>query len=87
MTSHTSSRQTQPFLKSSSTGWSADLRSTAASSTDAVLEIVEFIIMWVLTDVREIRKKSFGLDLHVQGSSQSACARPVSLLRLSAKIR
>ena len=39
--------------------WPADLRSTAASSTDAVLEIVELIIMWVLTTVREIRKKTY----------------------------
>ena len=31
-------------------------RSTAASCTDALLEIVEFVIMWVLTTVREIRK-------------------------------
>ena len=33
-------------------------RSTAASSTDAVLDIVKLIIMWVLTTVRDIRKIS-----------------------------
>ena len=36
--------------------WPADLRSTAASGTHAVLEIVYLIITWVLTTVREIRR-------------------------------
>ena len=36
--------------------WPADLRSTAASSSDAVLEIIELVIMWVLTAMRGIRK-------------------------------
>ena len=39
--------------------WHADLRSTAASSTDALLEILQLIIMRVLTTVREIRKQIF----------------------------
>ena len=58
--------------------WPAYLRSTAASSTDAVLEIVYSIIMWVLTTVHEIRKTKTLGRASIGSRPHSAC-QPLSV--------
>ena len=60
--------------------WPADLWSTAASSPDAVLEIVSLIIMWVLTTVREIHK-------HVTNAISDAGTSAPNLDRLGLQVR
>ena len=76
--SHKSEQDVRDCSKLRGQALGADLRtrSTAAGSTDAVLEIVQFIIMWVLTTVREIRKRQICHGLLCSAKAPLPVSRP-----------